>query len=350
MIRNINYEKCIRLIKNCIKDFKLDLSGLVVLTEAATGYYSLTSTICALAGAKKVYAIAKDSKYGTLEYIKKITNELIEKSEVNKNVIEIFTEKTPDIISKVDIITNSGNVRPIDANMIKHMKPTAVVTLMYETWEFRKQDVDLIACKNKGIMVMGTDESIKEIDMFKYSGPLCLKLINKPDLNLKNSNFVVIGNNIFAKNIIKFLSNGGANISNINLNNNIKEIKKKLKNIDFLIISIYPNKEIIVRKECIISAKELKELSPNVLVVQFFGNVDRKELNKFNIPIVPKNNPGEGHMGLNIHALGPEPVIKLNTGSLKVGEIMTRARLSGKSIKETKKLTLEKAPGQDFKK
>src|SRR5438034_8191063 len=52
------------LMEKAIEAFELDLSGLVVLTEAATGYYQLTPLIAALAGADRVLALTRDSQFG----------------------------------------------------------------------------------------------------------------------------------------------------------------------------------------------------------------------------------------------------------------------------------------------
>ena len=46
-------------IKYSLDKFNLNLTGKVVLTEAATGAYSVTPVIAAMAGAK-VYALAKE--------------------------------------------------------------------------------------------------------------------------------------------------------------------------------------------------------------------------------------------------------------------------------------------------
>lgn len=52
-----------RLIEDAIKFNKLDLTNLVVFTEAASRNYVVTPIIAAMAGAK-VYAITSDSPYG----------------------------------------------------------------------------------------------------------------------------------------------------------------------------------------------------------------------------------------------------------------------------------------------
>ena len=64
-------------IEDAVDRLNLDLSGKVVLTEAATGAYIVTPVIAALAGAE-VYAFTKDTRYGTVAEVRKQTNELIE--------------------------------------------------------------------------------------------------------------------------------------------------------------------------------------------------------------------------------------------------------------------------------
>jgi hypothetical protein len=57
-------------IEDAIDRLELDLSGKVVLTEAATGAYIVTPVIAALAGAE-VYAFTKDTRYGTVADVTK---------------------------------------------------------------------------------------------------------------------------------------------------------------------------------------------------------------------------------------------------------------------------------------
>ena len=55
----------VALMHRAIADTGLNLSELAVLTEAATGAYGVTAVIAALAGARKVYALARASRYGS---------------------------------------------------------------------------------------------------------------------------------------------------------------------------------------------------------------------------------------------------------------------------------------------
>ena len=58
--------KVLYKIKKQINELSLNLSDKILLTEAATGPYIVTSIIGALAGAK-VFAFAKDSRYGSAQ-------------------------------------------------------------------------------------------------------------------------------------------------------------------------------------------------------------------------------------------------------------------------------------------
>jgi hypothetical protein len=53
------------LMRHAILQCDLDLSRVTVLTEAATGAYSVTPVLAALAGAQTVFAYARDSRHGS---------------------------------------------------------------------------------------------------------------------------------------------------------------------------------------------------------------------------------------------------------------------------------------------
>jgi prolipoprotein diacylglyceryltransferase len=60
-----------RLIQKAIQSMELDLSGLVVLTEAATRNYVYTTIIAAMAGARIVYGLTQNSNYGSVQEVTK---------------------------------------------------------------------------------------------------------------------------------------------------------------------------------------------------------------------------------------------------------------------------------------
>ncbi len=235
----IEKERIHKFIKQAIKKFDLNLKGLTVFTEAASGNYMYTSIAAALAGAKQVFAIAKDSRYGTKEEIKKQTIAEAKKLEVDNKIKIIFENNLADL-SKCDIITNSGFVRPITKELIFHLKPTAVIPLMYETWEFRKEDLDLDSCRSHGILVLGTNEECPPMDIMRYSGFLASKLMFECKQEVHKDNILVIGSGRLGNNLAQFMQANKINFSWISLDNNIRKENKQ-----------YLSKIEIIRKNCL---------------------------------------------------------------------------------------------------
>lgn len=341
-----NYLRGFRLMHSAIKRFNLDLSGLTVLTEAASGNYVYTPLIAALANAEKVYAITADSKYGKASEIIKETYELAGLLGVEKR-LNITKTKNAETIKEADIITNLGFVRPLDRQMIGLMKQNTAIPLMWETWEFRDNEIDMGACKEKGIIVMGTDENHPKLDVFCYSGPLCAKMLFGQNIEIHKNKIAIVSKDIFGKVIEKYLAMLGAET---HLIDDLKSEPNRacLKNSDALVIADYASKDLFIGKAGQISAKELNILSPGIVVVQFTGDVDTEELDRFNIPYTPKRRVGSFRMGKTFADLGPKPIIDLHCAGLKVGEAIARARREGKSIEESKTIALKYSPAQDF--
>jgi hypothetical protein len=66
---------------------------------------------------------------------------------------------------------------------------------------------------------------------------------------------------------------------------------------------------------------------PGAIVAQFWGDLDRSELSRRDVPFWPLEAPLPGHQGVLPSSIGPEAVIRLQAGGLKVGEVMARSRL-----------------------
>src|ERR1700676_1598125 len=185
-----------RLMKDAIARCRLDLSGATVLTEAASGAYRVTPVLAAMAGAKAVYAVTRPSRHGTVEEIAATTHALGCVAGVHER-ITVVAEIQRDLVAQADIVTNSGHVRPIDAERVGWMKPAAVIPLMYEAWEFRRGDVDLAACRSRGIAVAGTNERHGAIDVFSYLGMMAAKLLLDGGVAVHGSRILLLCDNPF---------------------------------------------------------------------------------------------------------------------------------------------------------
>lgn len=315
-----NILRSIELIKKSIDFNKLDFKGLTIFTEAASGEYIYTPIIAAMAGAEKVYAKTNDSKYASKEEVKRDTFLLAKLCKV-ENKVEIVFDK--EKINEADVITNLGFVRPIDKNTIDMMKKDAVISYMCESWEVREEDVDINYCKKKDIHIMGTNEEYLGLDVFNFSGPLCLKMLFDSGLEIYKNKIVILSNDKFGKVIFEQLTKITDDVNLINDINN--QNKKIIRNADVLIIADYTEKKYFIGKtKAYISAKELKDLSRFITVLQFAGNVDLEDLKENNIKYYPEYKVGSFRMGKTLAHIGPKPVIDLHCAGLKVGEIMYR--------------------------
>jgi len=333
------------LIKKAIDFHKLDLNGLIVFTEAASRNYIVTPIIAAMAGAK-VYAIASDSKYGLSKDIEKFTYDFAEFCGI-KDRIKIVFDKKEEIISQANIVTNLGFVRPIDRNFVNMMNDTAVIPFMYEAWEYREGDVDLDACRFKGIPVLATNEDALGLEVFDYVGPLCIKMLFELEIEVLRSKIVIVSNNKFGEVIKKYLKKIGADVV---LTNNLQseEALRQLKDCDALIVAGFKNNETIIGKNGQLSAKKLVEASRKISVIQFSGDIKIEELEKYNIQYFPQQRIGKFRMGMTLAELGPKPIINLYCAGLKIGEIMAKLRQRDYSIEKTIKIALENPLCQNF--
>jgi hypothetical protein len=335
-----NLARLVALIHAAIDFLALDLSGLTVLTEAASGPYVVTPIIAALAGAARVIALTRDSRYATAEQVSAQTRALgkycglpvantsqmpVTSGRLFER-IEIYTERAPDLFAAADIVTNLGFVRPLDAGIVASLKPTAVVPLMCEAWEFRPGDVDAAACRARDVPLIGTNESYPGLDVFAYCGWLALKMLFDAQIEVHKSKLVVVSNDHFGPVIANRLALTGAEVR---LLASLRDIGAANLAADALIVADYVRQDVIIGSGGDVTAADLAATCPGVTVVQFVGHVDVASLTAAGIRVYPGIVLGPRRMALTLAGLGPRPVIELHAAGLKVGELAARARLAG---------------------
>jgi len=312
----LNPKRLVALMEGVIARLKLDLSGAVVLTEAASGAYVVTPVLAAMAGADQVFAVSRTTKYGAFEEISSDTRRLAKLAGVESR-LEIITRKTREIVNRADIITNSGHVRPIDAEMISWMKRGAVIPLMYEAWEFRDTDLDLEACRKRGISVAGTNERHPAVDVFRFLGDMAIKLLLDMGVALSHSHVLALCDNDFAPFIERGLSGAGVNV----LTREALHQAPSDTPFDTIVVALKPQAEpVITAADAAIIARRW----PGAALAQFWGDVDRGALQAEGVCVWPPSPPAAGHMATLPSDVGPEPVVRLQCGGLKVGEALLR--------------------------
>ncbi|MGE4553904.1 MAG: hypothetical protein AB7D57_12395, partial [Desulfovibrionaceae bacterium] len=170
-------ERARRLAEAAIRRFGLDLNGLVVLTEAATGHFALTAPLAALAGADRVLALGRDSRFGSAEQAHEACRRVARAWGLDEDRLEFLDDRRDPRLREADVVTNLGALRPLDREFLSRLGPCAAVPLMWETWEFRPADLDLEACRRSGIPVLGTDEHHPDLGIFDYVGVCAVKLL-----------------------------------------------------------------------------------------------------------------------------------------------------------------------------
>jgi len=336
-----------KLIEDAIRFNKLNLSDLIVFTEAASKNYVVTPIIAAMAGGK-VYAITIDSPYGKAKDIGEFTYIFAEFCGV-RNKIDVVFEKNRKFVEKANIVTNLGFVRPINKKFIEMMNDNTVISLMCEAWEYREGDIDLKECKLKNIPILATNEDAKGLDVFDYVGPLCIKMLFELEIEVYKSKIVVVSRDKFGRVIERYLKNIGAEVYLIE---NLKSKSNRifLKNCDALVIADYTSTDTFIGDQYSqITAKELTNFSKKISVVQFTGDVDTCELDKHNITYLPNKRIGKFRMGMTFSELGPKPVIDLHCAGLKVGEIFSRAKINVGSIEKARKISIKNPLIQEIK-
>lgn len=333
----MNLGRAFNLIQDSISTFSLDLSGLAVLTEAATGYYMLTPLIGALAGADGVYVLSRDSRFGKAKDIYRETKQLARVWKVEDR-IEILVDRSDSRIEKVDIVTNLGFVRPLDFLFLKQLKKTAVIPLMWETWEYRPEDLDLQACRRLGISVLGTNEHHPNLTTFEYIGYVAVKLLMEAGIEVLRSNIAVLGTGEFCEHTVRTLRALKARVTP--LSSTFKDETSKrmairvLRGVDALVVVDHHNKEQLIGAGGQIGAAEISAANPSLAVIHICGGVDRSSLRREGIQCWPKRFAKPGYMSVRTDYVGPAPLINLHTAGLKVGEVLVRARRSGLSALE----------------
>ena len=167
---NIDGHIILKEIESAIRDLKLDLSELTILTEAATGLFALSPIIAQMAGAKKIYALSQDTKYGSIAEVCEQIDAIINYFNLDVNAIQIINKTKFSLYDEIDIVTNLGNVRPINEAILSQLKPGAIISYMCEAWEIRNDDIDLDYCKKHNISVFATNEDHPLVNCFRETG------------------------------------------------------------------------------------------------------------------------------------------------------------------------------------
>jgi hypothetical protein len=292
----------------------LDLGGLEVVTEAATGAYASTAVIAALAGAY-VHACARDTHaHGSAQEAIEATRQLARRAGVEAR-ISFSPGVPPGVLRTCDILTNSGRIRPITRAMVDRLPDKAVIALMFEAWEFRGTDLDLAACRERDIRIAAVNERHGDVAVFPFLGPLCVCLLRDAGTRVAGKRVAVICDNPFADFLVKGLAEAGAEALLFS-----SPWRLMAGPWDAVVMALLPQAQPLGLEQL----ESVACKAPGALVAQFWGDMDRTAAATLGLRVCPEVEPGRGHMGILLNRLGHEPIVRLQAGSLKAAEIVRR--------------------------
>ena len=334
-MKRLDYSpRFVRQIHQAIKVCELDLTGLTVLTEAASGAFVTTPLIAAAAGAS-VLAFTRDSGYGEASEVAEYTTRWAAEMGVERN-ITVLTEAPVNHAHKADLVTNLGFVRPISARLIQSLPPHAVIALMWEPWEFRASDIDAAACAAAGIPIIGTRETDSRLNTFRHVGILALKLLLEKGVEVSGSRIVLVGSDPFEPATFEILSVLGASVTRAVLPKNGGDLDAlygaAIDEADALVlVEHWDNREIVGDHGGIHPKRLVKR---GVVLIHVCGTIDYVALRSAGLGKWPERQASFGTMTVTTDYVGPRPVIDLHCAGLRVAESAVRMRLAGKSISE----------------
>jgi hypothetical protein len=201
--------------------------------------------------------------------------------------------------------------------MIVRLPPNAVIALMFEAWEFRETDLDLEACRERGIRVAAVNERHPDVGVFPFLGPLCVRLLEDTHVPLAASRVALLCDNPFASFILQGLTCSGCDVS---LFDRLAAVPTARW--DVVVVALDPCRNTPLDDG---DFARLAHVAGGARLAQFWGDIDRAAAARHGfVAIAPEAEPEKGHMGVLLSALGPEPIIRLQAGGLKAAEFVRR--------------------------
>lgn len=305
-----------RIVQDVALDrLQLDLRGVHVVTEAATGPFAVTASIAAVAGAR-VTAVAADSQWGSFEEASRETIATAKECGAADRIQVVRRDRVD--FADAQIVTNLGFVRPIDSKIISQMGFGSVIPLMYDSRELRQTEIDLELCAARGIAVIGTNEDHPLVDVLRHSGHLVLKMLFESGIEVLRSRVCLLGENLFTPHVARTLQGLGAEVIRCRDWRDCLEAGGKL---DALVYLDYWNTSGQIDS---VKVGHWLKLNSGASLIQFVGGLDIEPFRTAGWAVRPESAIQPQRMWRTLADLGIRPVIELHTAGLKAAEMELR--------------------------
>jgi hypothetical protein len=305
-----------KLVEQNIARTGLDLSGLTVVTGAAAGYDKAMATTAALAGARRVLAVTRESKrYPSAAEASAATLALASHAGMSSR-IEIVNRVDSRDWGNVDILTDCRQVRPVSRLIVELLPRQAVIALMGEAWEIPARAVDLEACDDLGVKVAALNLDHPAMRLLPEYGRLCRMLVKDSGFAVRGARVGVVCDTPLAPLIVRELEAMGGKVS-------LFPHPLLMSGIvcDLVVVALQPSARPPMD---IVALGSIAGDSPGTLLVQFSGEVDRSAAAYFGLKLWPLQKPDRGEFGLPFGLAGAGASLRKLVGGLKAAEAAFR--------------------------
>ncbi len=303
-----------RSISRQIASCGLDLRGLCVATECANGAYASTAAAAVAAGADAVYAFGRDNRYAKVAEAETDVRALISALGGDGARLHVVVDRADIPWSSVDLVTNSGNLRPLDGDLIAALPAGAAIALMFEAWELRDGDIDVGAAFARGVPIFGVDEHHPACASFELVGALAVSEAMRQRWSVAHGRVAVFSDNAFRDPVLRALRAAGAEAAALPLEGPVVSADPPF---DLCVVATTPPR--------VAAAHGLAPIDPAELArrvaatgchgcIQLWGDVERTAAPE--VTFAPATPPAPGHQGVPMNAAGHEATVRLQVGGL----------------------------------
>jgi hypothetical protein len=321
-----------------VLEFGLNLSGIPVITECATGVYSLLGPLAARAGSPDVICLGRDNQFGSYEEARRQTLTQGRKLSVYKR-LKFFRRSGNlwwDTLAGPVLVTNMSGVRPIDEDFIRRLEEGSVISAMFEAWELRDSDIDLQEALKSNISVVATNESHPLLQSIRSVGLICLKLMLEASIPIADARLIVIGDDPFSQAVVSALSPWTRETRLVTETEGFVELPQVVESYDAVIV-----------------ADHRGNFADHPTWRQLVAVINRQDVPVINVSgfpkffvescpsVFPRRLVEPRVMPTTLESLGAWPALRLLVAGLKVGQMMWAASRSSQQDCDDESLLMD---------
>ena len=314
-----------RIVEEAIALTGLNLSGMAILTEVGTADFALTPIIAKMAGAETVFCWTRDTRWGSAADVVSAFGTTCTDFGIDfKNFVVRENARPPADVSRANIITNSGMLRPLNEELLASANPDqCVISLMYDAWEVRPADVAMSFCRTRGLRVCGTNESDPQFPIFTYVGPLVAKMLLEAGYEVMGNSILIWSDDDFGRTARDYLTGMGA--SNVSLTSSKAEIMAKAPFADVLVLANYRAVKPLfgqmgTPKDHVFDLAALRDTAPSLGIVHLYGALDAVAMRDAGIVPYPDRCGSPQTMTFTLAHVGATPVVRLAVAGLRAAQ------------------------------